>query len=84
MGVTVPAVVSMRQTFTCCCSLRFKSVTTSLVVGWRGSIDSGAQRVADAVAGQECGLKVQIKDKIEVGDKLELYREEIKERKLGF
>ncbi len=47
-------------------------------------LQAGRQKVKDALAGQECGLKLQTKDAVEVGDKIELYREEIKERKLGF
>ncbi|MCX6778850.1 MAG: translation initiation factor IF-2, partial [Candidatus Magasanikbacteria bacterium] len=44
----------------------------------------GKQKVKDIMAGQECGLQIQTKEKIEVGDKLDLYREEIKIKKLGF
>ena len=47
-------------------------------------LQSGKQEVKDVLAGQEGGLKIQTKDKIEVGDTLEVYQEEIKERKLGF
>ena len=47
-------------------------------------LQAGRQKVKDALAGQECGLKLQTKDAVEVGDKIELYHEEIKERKLGF
>jgi len=47
-------------------------------------LQAGKQKVKDILAGQECGLQIQTKEKIEVGDKLELYREEIKIKKLGF
>jgi len=47
-------------------------------------LQSGKMKVTDVLEGQECGLQIQTKDKIEVGDRLELYREEIKIRKLGF
>jgi len=44
----------------------------------------GRQKVKDVMAGQECGTKIQTKEKLEVGDILEVYREEIKIKKLGF
>ncbi len=44
----------------------------------------GRQKVKDVVSGQECGIKIQTKEKVEVGDVLEVYREDIKVRKLGF
>ncbi|MEK9158604.1 MAG: translation initiation factor IF-2 [Patescibacteria group bacterium] len=44
----------------------------------------GKEVVKDVLYGQEAGLKVQTKDKIEIGDRLEIYREEIKQKKLGF
>ncbi|MBI5732287.1 MAG: translation initiation factor IF-2 [Candidatus Magasanikbacteria bacterium] len=47
-------------------------------------LQAGKMKVTDVLAGQECGLQIQTKDKVEVGDKLELYREEIKVKKLGF
>lgn len=47
-------------------------------------LQAGKQKVKDVLAGQECGLQIETKEKIEVGDKLELYREEIKIKKLGF
>lgn len=47
-------------------------------------LQSAKQEVKDVLVGQECGLKIQTKDKIEVGDRLEVYREEVKEKKLGF
>jgi translation initiation factor IF-2 len=44
----------------------------------------GKQDVKDVLLGQECGVKLQSKDKVEVGDVLEVYKEEIKQKKLGF
>jgi translation initiation factor IF-2 len=44
----------------------------------------GKEAVKDVLYGQEAGLKVQTKDKIEVGDRLEIYKEEVKQKKLGF
>lgn len=52
----------------------------------RGKIDSlqaNKQDVAEARMGTECGLKVKSKTKVLVGDLLEAYVEERKERKLG-
>ncbi len=59
---------------------------------WRGeepqgdlvidSVQLGKSTVKDAHGGQECGLSVKGKVKIQVGDRLEVFHEEIKERKV--
>lgn len=59
---------------------------------WRGSeligtgriseLQSAKQKINEVHMGQECGIKVEGKLDIEVGDKLAAYREEKKERKL--
>jgi translation initiation factor IF-2 len=60
---------------------------------WRGedpigegtidSVQAGKQQVREILAGQECGLSFKGKAKIQVGDKLEVYLEEVKERKIA-
>lgn len=46
-------------------------------------VQMGKREVKEAPSGSECGLSIQIRDTIiEEGDKLELYTEEVKERKL--
>ncbi len=59
---------------------------------WRGeepvgegsleSVQSGKQAVKEVHSGQECGLSFKGKTKIQVGDRLEVYHEEVKDRKV--
>ena len=59
---------------------------------WRGeepmgdveieSVQSGKQKVKEASSGTECGISTRGKLKIEVNDRLEIYHEEITERKV--
>ena len=48
------------------------------------AVKIGQQEVKDAAEGTECGLMVEIREKIEVGDVIEVYSEEIKTRKIIF
>lgn len=47
-------------------------------------IQSGKQTAKEARSGQECGIRVQSKTKLEVGDKLEAYLEETRIRSIIF
>lgn len=59
---------------------------------WRGeepigagavdSLQAGKQTVKDVHAGQECGISFKGKVKLQPGDRLEIYNEEVKERKI--
>lgn len=59
---------------------------------WRGedpigegvieSVQAGKMAVKDVMAGQECGLSFKGKVKIQVGDRLEVFHEEIKKKKI--
>ncbi len=51
--------------------------------GKSDAIQVGKSSVSDVLAGQECGLSFVGKTKIEVGDILELYREELQARTLA-
>ena len=61
---------------------------------WRGedpiglgeveAVQIGKSVVKESFEGQECGISFKGKTKIEVGDRLEIYHEEVKERKLNF
>ncbi len=44
------------------------------------SLQAGKQTVKECPAGQECGISFKGKTKIEVGDRLEIYHEEVKKR----
>lgn len=48
------------------------------------AIKIGQQNVKDVVEGTECGLQIETKEKIEVGDILEVFTEETKTRKIVF
>lgn len=50
--------------------------------GTVSDLQSAKQSVAEVPGGSECGLKVTTRAEIEVGDVLEIYKEEKKERKL--
>ncbi|MFA5946455.1 MAG: translation initiation factor IF-2 [Patescibacteria group bacterium] len=47
------------------------------------ALQSGKSTVKDVLAGQDCGLSFQGKTKIEVGDTLEAYKEELQARTLA-
>lgn len=49
--------------------------------GMIDSLQSGKSTAKDVHAGQECGISFKGKTKIQVGDRLEVYHEEIKARK---
>lgn len=59
---------------------------------WRGeeplgdidieSVQIGKQKVKEAAGGTECGASIKGKVKVEVGDRLEVYHEEVTERKV--
>ena len=59
---------------------------------WRGeepigdvevdSVQIGKQKMKEASAGTECGLSIKGKIKVEVGDRLEVYHQEVTERKI--
>lgn len=74
-----------------------KALDGKLVAGenarvWRGemplgdgiieTVQSGKQTTKEVHGGQECGLAFKGKVKIQVGDRLEVYHEEVKERKV--
>jgi len=69
-----------------------KIVTGEKARVWRGedpqgdvtieSVQSGKSAVKDVHAGQECGLSIKGKVKIQVGDRLDVYHEDVKERKV--
>jgi hypothetical protein len=46
------------------------------------SLQIGKSAAKDAHGGQECGLSIKGKIKIQVGDRLEVFHEEVKERKV--
>ncbi|MEK7115993.1 MAG: translation initiation factor IF-2, partial [Patescibacteria group bacterium] len=53
-----------------------------LGIGTIDSLQAGKQTVKDVHAGQECGISFKGKAKIQIGDRLEVYHEEVKERKI--
>ncbi len=69
-----------------------KAVTGERARAWRGeeplgdveieSVQIGKQKVKDAPAGSECGVSVKGKIKLQVGDRLEIFHEDVKERKV--
>jgi translation initiation factor IF-2 len=70
-----------------------KVVTGEKVRVWRGedpigegtvdSVQIGKQVMKEAAGGQECGISFKGKTKIQPGDRLEIYHEEVKERKIN-
>lgn len=48
------------------------------------AVKIGQQEVKDAVEGTECGVQLSTKEKMEIGDTLEIFHEEIKVRKIIF
>jgi translation initiation factor IF-2 len=70
-----------------------KIVSGEKVRVWRGedpigegvidSVQSGKQTTKEAHAGQECGISYKGKTKLQPGDRLEVYHEEIKERRVA-
>jgi translation initiation factor IF-2 len=69
-----------------------KIVAGEKVRVWRGedpigegvidSVQSGKQSVKEAHGGQECGVSYKGKAKLQPGDRLEVYHEEVKERRV--
>ncbi len=53
-----------------------------LGIGTIDSLQAGKSTVKDVHAGQECGISFKGKVKIQPGDRLEVYNEEVKERKI--
>jgi translation initiation factor IF-2 len=53
-------------------------------IGKISQIKLGQQDLKEAVEGTECGLRFEGKVKIEVGDMIDVYKEETKEKTLGF
>ncbi len=53
-----------------------------LGIGTVDSLQAGKQTVKDVHAGQECGISFKGKVKIQIGDRLEVYHEEVKERRV--
>jgi translation initiation factor IF-2 len=51
-------------------------------LGTVDSVQTGKQTVKEAHGGQECGVSFTGKVKIQIGDRLEIYHEETKERKI--
>jgi translation initiation factor IF-2 len=51
-------------------------------IGTIDSLQTGKQSAKEAHAGQECGISFKGKAKIQPGDRLEVYHEEVKERKI--
>jgi len=45
-------------------------------------VQIGKEKVADVLAGQECGIKLITKVKLEEGDSLEVYKEEVKTKEI--
>lgn len=70
-----------------------KVVSGEKVRVWRGeepvgegiidSLQTGKSTSKEAHAGQECGISFKGKTKIQVGDRFEVYHEEVKERKIA-
>ena len=53
-----------------------------LGIGTIDSLQAGKQAAKEAHAGQECGISFKGKVKLQPGDRLEVYHEEVKERKI--
>jgi len=53
-----------------------------LGIGTIDSLQTGKQTAKEAHAGQECGISFKGKVKIQPGDRIEVYHEEVKERKI--
>jgi len=70
-----------------------KVVSGEKVRVWRGeepvgegiidSLQTGKSTAKEAHAGQECGISFKGKTKLQPGDRLEIYHEEVKERKIA-
>jgi len=69
-----------------------RAVTGEPARAWRGeeplgdveieSVQIGKQKVKDAPAGSECGVSIKGKVKLQVGDRLEIFHEDVKQRKV--
>lgn len=62
--------------------VRVRRGPTVIGIGKLSQLQSGKQAVKEVPAGSECGVQFEGKLKLEVGDILEAYREEQKEKKL--
>ncbi len=65
-------------------SVRIKRDGLLIATGTVMAVKIGQQEVKDAFEGTECGVQIGTKEKIEVGDKLEIFHEEIRVRKIEF
>ncbi|MBP7992164.1 MAG: translation initiation factor IF-2 [Candidatus Magasanikbacteria bacterium] len=65
-------------------TVRIKREGLMIATGTVVAVKIGQQEVKDAFEGTECGVQISTKEKIEVGDKLEIFHEEIKVRKIVF
>lgn len=64
--------------------VRIKRDGLQIATGTIMAVKIGQQEVKDAFEGTECGVQISTKEKIEVEDKLEIFHEEIKVRKIEF
>lgn len=65
-------------------SVRVKRDGLLITTGTISGVKIGQQEVKDAIEGTECGVQIMTKEKIEVDDKLEIFHEEIRVRKIQF
>ena len=65
-------------------SVRIKRDGLQIATGTIMAVKIGQQEVKDAFEGTECGMQISTKEKIEIDDKLEIFHEEIKVRKIEF
>lgn len=64
--------------------VRVKRKGELIGIGKIAQLQTGQQKVKEVPAGVECGVRYEGKVKIEVGDVIEVYTEETKERKIEF
>lgn len=64
--------------------VRVKRDGLLVATGVAALIKIGQQEVKDAAEGTECGVQIETREKIEVGDRLEFFHEETKARKIVF
>jgi len=65
------------------CKVRVKRKGEQIGHGNISQLQSGKQEVNEVPEGNECGLSFEGKEKLEIGDVLECYKEETKVKKLG-
>ena len=66
--------------------LRFRIIRNKENIG-EGIVEGlqlGKNDVKEVVSGQECGLRVKTKINLEAGDRLEFYKQEVKEKRIVF